>query len=270
MFTLKKINNNIVTPIPTKKLNPNEIKGYSLFSQLYCNIFICAQKGSGKTNVINEIIKECIDSTTKVIVFSSTHNNDNAWRFIKKYLEKKNISSVFYTSIEEDKVDKLDQLLDFFRNETPEIAKEKEIAPLEIMKFDEISCTLKIKKPKEQSPKYLIIFDDLSIELKKKNVPFLLKTFRHYKSKVIISTQYFNDLPVDARLQIDYLLLFKGNTQEKVDEHIYPIYGCNLTKEEFYDIYKKITSEQYQFLYISKNDCQFRKNFTELIKIKDK
>jgi len=102
------------------------------------------------------------------------------------------------------------------------------------------------------------------MELKKRNVAGLLKTFRHYKSKVIVSTQWPNDLPPDARKQFDYFLLFKGHSKEKMEE-LYGDMGINIPFEEMYKIYQKITAKPYQFLYINQHTCEMRENFNKQI-----
>ena len=113
----KKINNENIKIIPVPKTNPNEIKGYNVIPSLYCNIYICGPKGTGKTNIIFKIIDSCINSETKVIVFCSTHDNDAAWIYIKKYFEKHQIQAIFYSSLFENEVDQLEILLEFMRND---------------------------------------------------------------------------------------------------------------------------------------------------------
>ena len=68
----------------SKKTNPKDIKGYDIIPMLYANIFICAQKRLRKANLINKILESCINSNTKVIVFASTHELDNNWKYIKQ------------------------------------------------------------------------------------------------------------------------------------------------------------------------------------------
>jgi hypothetical protein len=272
---IKKINNENIKIIPVPKENWNEIKGYSVIPMLYSNIYICGQKKTGKTNVIFKIVLSCIDKDTKVIVFCSTHNNDSAWIFIKKYFEDNNIQTMFFDSIFENDIDNLEVLLDFMRKEGREEQIEKEKSKkkvsdmLEIIKFDKEnnSTKIKIKSKKKKTPKYLIIFDDLSIELKKRNVLFLLKTFRHYQSKVIVSSQFLNDLDPQARQQIDIWLLFKGHPEERLQK-IYPDIGCNIDFNKFYEIYEMVTKELHHFMFIDKNSCELRENFSGLIEIK--
>lgn len=52
----------------------------------------------------------------------------------------------------------------------------------------------KSKKSKYLAPEYMIIFDDLSSELKSRSLLSLLKFNRHFKAKLIISSQWLHDL----------------------------------------------------------------------------
>jgi type IV secretory pathway ATPase VirB11/archaellum biosynthesis ATPase len=112
-INIKKLNNETIKVIPVAKTDPKAIKGYNIIPMLYANIFICAQKRSGKTNLINKILDSCIDSTTKVIVFASTHELDDNWKYIKKQLEKRKINAIFYSSIEERPTNNLQEVLTF-------------------------------------------------------------------------------------------------------------------------------------------------------------
>ena len=44
-----------IEPIPVPIIKPESTLGYELFQELYANIFMCAKKKSGKTNVIFKI-----------------------------------------------------------------------------------------------------------------------------------------------------------------------------------------------------------------------
>jgi hypothetical protein len=66
----------VIIPIKVKKVNSALILGYNDFPELYANIFLCARKNSGKTNVINTILQNCADKNTIVYIFSSTHEKD--------------------------------------------------------------------------------------------------------------------------------------------------------------------------------------------------
>src|SRR5690349_13084652 len=96
MIRIKKISKHIVRPIEVPLVEPDRIKGYDLIPKLYCAIFICAKKESGKTNAIFKILKECTGKKTHLIVVSSTVYNDHNWIEIVKYFEQKGININIY------------------------------------------------------------------------------------------------------------------------------------------------------------------------------
>ena len=163
--------------IPVKKTDPKDIKGFDIIPMLYANIFICAQKRSGKTNLIHKILESCINSNTKVIVFALTHELDDNWKYIKERLEKRKISVIFYTSIEEEKTNNLQDVLTYMSTDltNQEEDKEENINDLiQVLKFNgKESYKVKVKSSKKQTPKFIIIFDDMSMELKKKRGRFV-------------------------------------------------------------------------------------------------
>ena len=154
-------------------------------------------------------------------------------------------------------------------DENPPEPKKKGRKPKEHLLFnadsddEEEEEEKKPKKSKFRSPEYLIILDDLSNELKNPALKALLKKNRHFKSKVIVSSQYLNDLEPESRKQMDYILVFKGQPQKKLDE-IYRDADVAVSPEEFYEIYKSATESLYSFLYIDRGTDTFRKNFSHL------
>ena len=73
---LKSIKNTLskfeVIPLPVPSVSEKNRLGYKMFPELYAAIFICAKKKSGKTNLINTILRACADKDTIVYIFSST------------------------------------------------------------------------------------------------------------------------------------------------------------------------------------------------------
>ena len=278
MFTLTKLNNEVIKPLPVYHPRPDQILGYNIILLLYSNIFVCGRKGSGKTNVINHMIKKCIDKETKVIVFSATHNSDANWLEIKKWLEERKQPAMFYLNIREGKTSHIQDLVQVMQEEDEaeqaqnKIKKIKKDKKVEIIKFNDGSeeestdtkLKIKIKKKVKTGPKYMFIFDDISAELKQKNVRVLLK---HYKSKVIISSQYPNDIDRAARVQIDFWCLFKGFEPLKMEEVFPQLDIDGLDFEGFYRIYKNVTSTPHNFLYVDKGNNELRENFDQKINL---
>src|ERR1700743_805952 len=111
MISLKQINDKVVRaiPIPDEDLRP--IKGYEICEEVYANIFLCARKKSGKTSALFKILKECASRNTIIVVFCSTCYKDKNWIQIRKYFEKNHMEIQVFTSIYEDGVDQLAELV---------------------------------------------------------------------------------------------------------------------------------------------------------------
>lgn len=267
MISLSKINNDIVKPIKIDVKDSNKpILGAELFSEIYANIFICAKKKSGKTTLINHIIKKCCNSQTKIIIFSSTLHKDESFNKIKEFCEKHNIDLTSYTSLKnDDGSDILESMISELENEIKEEKEDKPKNKKVISLFDDSDDEEEEKKPKRykyRSPEYMFIFDDLSNELKAKSINMFLKKNRHFKSKVIISSQYVHDLKPESLKQCDYFLLLGGHSEDKL-EYFHKHGDLSIGFDLFHKIYKDSTNEKYNFLYIDNNNNVFRKNFNK-------
>lgn len=272
----KKINNKTVRACPKlKPVDERPVKGAEYFPEIYGNIFCVAKKKSGKTTVIYNIVKNCISKETEVIVFASTVNKDDSYYTIRKYCESKGISFTAYTSLKDDDGNnQIAELVKFLELKAKaELEKEDEDEEEEpkrksILLVDTDSDEEpKRRKSKYRVPDYLLIFDDLSNELKDRWMRKLLKENRHYKAKVIVSSQWLHDMYPDERKQIDYFLVFKGLPEAKLTE-IYKDADLSIPFDDFVTIYKCATKEKYSFLYIDTKNEQFRINFNTEILIK--
>ena len=129
--------------------------------------------------------------------------------------------------------------------------------------------TRKPKRPKERAPRLIFIFDDMSGELQAPSLTCLMKKNRWFKSKILIASQYWNDIALQARKQIDYVLLYRGLAQslDKLKE-IY--HNCDLAVpfDMFVEIYRFATKEKHHFLYINVVESTFRKDFTHQLVVK--
>ncbi len=289
MISLKQINNQKVKAIPIPDEDMRPIKGFDICEEVYANIFLCARKKSGKTSALFKIMKECSTKKTIFVVFCSTCYKDKNWIQIRKYFEKKGMDIRVYTSIYEDGIDQLSDLVEDLKKEAKDeeehINEKKEnnetldnvdrcddiLSRLEVMHSygtgktsrppeDECDKKRKPKKSKYQAPEYMIIFDDLSSELKSKSLLSLLKFNRHFKSKLIISSQWLHDLLPESRKQIDLFLIFKGFPEDKI-ALIYKDCDSSVPFDIFYKIYKGSTIKPHSFMYIDTRSDEFRCNF---------
>lgn len=271
-----KINNEQVKILKAPSEDIKNIKGYKIVPKLNCNIFIVGRKECGKSSVIYTLINKFCGKNTFVHGFVGTHQNDEKYKAIKEYLDKKGIQYIFYDSITDGKKNHLNDLLEELRkhNEDEEKKQIKDMnkqeeeeeddddpySPYTVLHNKETDDGISFKVKKElKTPKHLFLFDDMSDELKNPKVAVLLKEHRHYNSKCIISSQYPLDIITSSRKQIDLWILFGGMDYDKL-EKLYENGSFAITFEEFLKVYYDSTKEKHNFLYIF-NGIHYRHNF---------
>lgn len=255
-----------------------DVKGKDLFQNNLCNIFICSRKRSGKSSLIGNILKKMADKRTTIIIFSSTNNIDPCWINIKEELQKKGINVLSYTHFIDDEGNNL--LNDFLKELETEEEPEPEISNSSnnnlktpdgiCLKFEPEKEPEKVKKPyvpKKSVPKYIIVGDDLSGDLRHNSWIKNLKSNRHRNIMNILSSQYFLDLNTGAISNLDYMILFKGQDEEKL-EKIHRRLDLGIPFEDFKKCYNYAVAEPYSFLYIDVRNDEYRKNFNEKIILK--
>ena len=294
MITIEKINKSIVSvPDSFNSDRKKPALGYKLFPEPYSNIFLSAKKNSGKTWTIFHILKKCMGKDTKLVIFCSTVYNDDAYRYITKYFEKKGHEVEKYTAIHEpdpenpkrkmnilaEIVKQLEEQAEEDENDDDESEDEDVIKENDIMMYimnerrnvddDEKEEKKKKKESKYLVPKIIFVFDDFSTELKDPSVTKLIKENRHFKSKTIISSQYLLDLDISARKNIDYFLVFK-NQLDKI-KYLYQNAGINsISYEQLEAMYKEAVSKPYSFFYVDTRQEKFRQNFDKQFNVRDK
>jgi len=267
---IKPIVNNITEEI-------TDVKGKELFANNLSNIFICARKRSGKSSLIGNILKKMADKRTTIIIFSSTANIDPCWINIKDMLEKKGIPVISYTHFIDDETGQ-NLLNDFLKDlETEEKEEEIEDVNPNIMTGDGTFLRFqgegeqnksKPKKPyvpKKSVPKYILCFDDLSSDLRHISVIKNLKSNRHRGIMNILSSQYFHDLNTGAMSNLDYMIVFKGQDEDKL-EKIHKRLDLGIDYDTFKRYYEYAVKDPYCFLWIDIRNDEYRKNFNERLK----
>lgn len=262
MIKINKLNNIKVRPIKSiQTLQPEKIKGYCYFNNLYSNIFLLGKKASGKTSVIYNILKKCINKKTVVYFFVSTIHKDASYDEILKMLDNMGVEHHEYTSIFEGKENYLEQIIEQLQQEPEVVEKEKSKLKLKFIKCDDSSDEEEPEyRPKKISPEVVFIFDDVSNQLSNNSVSALLKKNRHFKSKTLISSQYIHDLRPESIQQLDYMLMFPNIPLQKLDV-IYKQLDLAIDFKTFIEMYKIATQERYHFLYISIRDERYLKDF---------
>lgn len=265
----EKVNNIAVKPVVVPDTNEAEkIKGYKIAPFKYYNMFICSKKRSGKTSLINTIIRKTTDKRTNVWIFCSTYKLDDTWKAIIQFLEERGNNVNCFDTIMDGKVNLLDKIVQGL-SEPEELPEKKDKkAPVNLNEIkrsydilgkeqDEEGKSKKEYVPKKKAPKHIFIFDDISSQLK--YIDTYLKKHRHFQASTIISSQYLNDVTPSSRLQIDLFIAFRSFSQEKL-EVIHKSLDLSIPFETLWQIYQHVTSEPFQFLYINIRTEELRKN----------
>ena len=202
---LKKINDIAVKQIIQNKLHKDAVLGYDYFPTLYSNIYICSKRKSGKTTLIYNILKHCTDKKTNVVVFCSTIHRDATYKKILEMLEKKGVNTIVYDHFIDGKENVLTTMLNEMNNdleakETTKKPKGNELVGWGYFDKEEVEekKEIKEKKPKKLGCEYIFIFDDLGSDLRSASITQLCKVSRHYKAKLIFSSQYLHDMSNSA------------------------------------------------------------------------
>jgi hypothetical protein len=270
----EKVNNVSVKAVIVHDNNESEkIKGFKILPFPFYNLFVCSKKKSGKTSLINTIVKKTSDKRTNFWIFCSTHKIDDSWKSIINFLEERGNKVNAFDSIFDGKVNLLNKILDEM-GEPEEIPQKKDKkAPINLNEVkrsydlfgkdqDDQGKPKKEYVPKKKAPKHIFIFDDLSPELK--HIDRLLKVHRHFQASVIISSQYIHDLSISSRLQIDVFCTFRGFSEEKM-EMVHKSLDLSIPFETLWQIYKHVTEEPYNFLYINIRTEELRRNLNTKI-----
>lgn len=269
MLKTKQLNDFKISKIKLPKLAQKKIRGGEILP-IYSNTFICAKKNSGKTTNIYNVLKKCVDKDTILDLFVSTIEKDRSWIQIVKYFENKGcVVNAHISTIGDGGEDLIREIIntpmEFSDDEESESESEVDLRYISIDSGEEPQEKIpKKRKSAKLAQKRVIVLDDIGDQLSKPSVSQLLKINRHLKCKVILSTQYLNDLSPMARRQIDVWMLFSGLKKNKLSQILRDA-DSRLDYDEFETVYKFATSGKYDFMYLDCASDSYRKNFNKEI-----
>ena len=275
-----------IKPIKVKK-DPSESKpvlGKELIPELYPgSMALLAKTRSGKTTVINHIMEHCIDERVAVYIFCSTVSLDASWIKVVKDLRHRGVHVVTYTSIFHPVTgaNQLDALFKEFELQEKQQEKEKKTrkslheivqAPKFLAAHNPVSdpdlvAPSESKKEEEyetSAPKRWIFVDDMSQEqLRAKCLDNNLKKCRHYKARILISTQHIIHVTPSALTQLSVVCFWKGfspNYMAKLHDRL--AMHSVIDFKQFWLLYTMATKEDHSFLTYYLTDGSFRSGFS--------
>ncbi len=271
--------NNCKIEIPQSHLElqkKKKWKGKDVFDVRYWVTGVFGKRRSGKTTLIYTLLKKFCTKNTIVLFFVQTFNKDVSYDSIREFLDSNGINYMSFGNIVEDGVDNIETFLE--ANDKGEEDKEEakgdngvKQTKFSYVCFDPTEISEKPTGKKGKKPvevEYIIIFDDMSNELRHKSVSRLLKNSRHFKSKIIISSQSISDIHPHSWAQMDYICLFKNYNDESI-EFLYKKIEPNLSFEQFLNLYHNITKGKTgilnNFLLVDRANEEYRINLDKKI-----
>lgn len=290
----KKINNVKVERIPD---SDNHVRfDNQMFGTPFPVVYLLAKRNTGKTTLIYNILKECADPKTIVIMFSGTiYGRD--YSGIRKMLNSKNVGHRSYNSFyidvdgkKKNRLDRLKELTDYLkpRNmDPPEVIDplgvdeefantEVEEPDLPITNFGHHKIMESLKSEDGEIPlhvdwKYIIVIDDLKEEIQHSPslAAFMTKS-RHVNAMTIISTQNKHHMTPTNTTQFTHVMVgngtpFNGTSCEL--KELYKDISLRVGYPEFAELYERATApnigetKSRNFFYVDVDNNKFRKNF---------
>jgi molybdopterin-guanine dinucleotide biosynthesis protein len=271
---------------------------HSVLPQHEFSMLIVAPKGSGKTNLLcNLILKHYKKYFHRILVCSPTVMNDDKWAVVKetkhvlaenrklqevqgdRVPKSGNVKKVVFSSAKpleeqleeiEDKFDGLIPEEDFFSDLNLVIEKISEQQKI----IKELHDKGHEKDAKFIADRMLVVLDDQAGMFKGGNVNNPMVNYvikhRHASSSVIIVTQAYKAIPKTIRTNCNAMIIFDIPNLSEL-RAIYEENPEGLTEKEWLKVYKHATKDHYSFLYINnkfrKGETMF-KRFDKLLRIK--
>ena len=167
-----------------QEFSKQTVKGWDYFQNPLNNAFIIASKNKGKSTIIYNIVKNCIDKRTTLIIFSGSIGKDHVYDNILKYCKEKEIVVKTYSSFIENGINVLDRLLTKLQVDanTKEEKEGEGNKPIEHKcLFDDNGNKIRPKRTKKKIvPDIMICYDDLGNQLRHKIIARCCKIHRHF------------------------------------------------------------------------------------------
>lgn len=212
----------------SKTIKTKQNKQAKIFPQHPTRLLLVGQSGSGKTNLLLNLVYDILPWTTI-------------------YVYAKDLSEKKYSDLEKacESASKISPFHYEFHSEAEEIVDVDSLNPNE---------------------KNLIIFDDYVCDKNShEKITSLFIRGRKKNASLIFLTQSFYDTPKIIRLQCNKFCFFRPTDDREIGE-FYKNFTCGMKKNEFMELFYEATDTPFSFFYIDKTvsdkALQCRKNFT--------
>jgi len=210
---------------------------------------VFGKRKSGKTTLVYTIINKFLNKNTILLFFVPTFKKDPTYQAIAKELDERNVPYEAFDELSGDGDNIIEEFMKVNGGFHDPQEEKKERDPTSARVEIEDPCRFfcsdgkkssATKKKKEKKPEYIIIFDDMSNMLRTPAVKLLAKNSRHYRAKIIFSSQAPVDVAPDIFAQMEYVALYK-HFNNHVIEFIYNRLQLHMPLEPFTELYKAVT-----------------------------
>lgn len=289
-----------IVPLATTSKYKHPPVKYESMPQHEFSMLIVAPKGSGKTNLIcNLLLNHYKGYFHRIIISSPTVLNDPKWMEVKKtkgiLLENKKLKSILNEGVNPYDMKKIPKIAygkgEKYVPEDVKVEKPKwtgiipaedfvenvdDILPIIEHQNETISKLEKMgygEKSKYLSDRVLVILDDQAGLFKagNNNNPFVNYIFkhRHSNTSVILVTQANRAVPKSVRTNMNAGVFFENANASELAT-IYEEWPCFLPEDVWMGAFNHCTNDPYGFMYINnhfKKGERIYKNFDKLMRI---
>lgn len=233
--------------IPEEQIKTTFVPNKQQMGVRFPNILISAPKNSGKTTILFNMVKNFLidmNNRVKIIIFSPSLEKDKALITLVNYLINNQIPFMTKPYI-------VETLLDGSK----------------INHLEKLNHYLNVRN--DESQELLIIYDDLTdADLRKAELFSLIRRNRHVRTTNIICSQSLKSVRPDVIQNIDIFLLMHGLNSISILSLAQKI-NITLSKEDFLELYKRVTKEKYSFLWLDVQNGIFKYKFNVILEIEE-
>jgi hypothetical protein len=210
------------------------------------HVLACGPTGSGKTTVLMNILFDGLTAIDRVVIIAKRLDQEIWQEVILRFEEL----------AEENEVP-VDAILRVFTGEGSEIPT-----------VDEMKKILGDDPNTEKQT--MIIFDDYMKDAKaNKVIEEYYSQIRHFNASCWYLAQSYYDTPKFIRDNVQYILLFKGQTVKDLGFLYRDLSDGKISKERFIGLYNEVTSQPHHFLFVDRlaqtDKTRYRDNFDGII-----
>lgn len=257
----------------------------------FFRMYVVGSSGSGKTFAINEFSKQIAPYLDKIYVINPTLDRKlrEVGTMVNQYKEYSECNDAcLKTIIGEIKEDisefkrylrYKDIYKRFNRLEIPEDIhmpsylesvgfERKEVRLLENYNYEPPKIAFEDFDYTERPPNSLIIIDDamgssIYREGRSPLINFLIKS-RHYKTNIILLSQFFKAVPKRLRSNMTHYILFKTYDKAQLNS-VYEEINSYLSYDDFIKMFEDATKEKHSFIMIDLKNQRITKGFHEVL-----